>query len=181
MLNILVVEDEPLFATTLKDLIELNPLYTVTAIAEDSLGAMAAVAERRPDLALVDLQLAHGSTGFSVAAKLAEMDVPCLFTSGKAPSFPMPDLALGCLEKPFSEEDLVRALKAAEDIVRGRERLRPSRPENLRLYEEEQAAIAAAPAEPMPVPARSSARRRWRDRIRRLWRGASHRSSLGGI
>lgn len=179
MLNILVVEDEPLFAATLRDLIELNPLYTVTAVAEDSLGAMAAAAERRPDLALVDLQLAHGSSGFSVAARLAEMDVPCLFTSGKAPSFPIPDLALGCLEKPFSEDDLVRALKAAEDIIRGRERLRPSRPENLRLYEEEHAAIAAAPAEPLPLPTRSSARRRWRDRVRRWWRGGQRRSSVG--
>lgn len=137
MLNIIVVEDEPLFAETLKHLIELNPRYVVTDIAEDFVTAMTAVERRRPDLALVDLQLARGSTGFSVAAKFNEIGVPCLFTSGKAPSFPIPDLALGCLVKPFSEEDLVRALKAAEDIIKGRERLRPSRPENLRLYAEE--------------------------------------------
>lgn len=145
MLNIIVVEDEPLFAATLKHLIELNPRYIVTDVAEDCAGALAAVARRRPDLALVDLQLARGSTGFSVAAKFAEMGIACLFTSGKAPSFPVPDLALGCLVKPFSEEDLVRALKAAEDLLRGRERLRPSRPENLRLYAEEQASAAAEP------------------------------------
>ena len=41
MLNIIVVEDEPLFAETLKHLIELNPRYTVTDIAEDSASAMA--------------------------------------------------------------------------------------------------------------------------------------------
>lgn len=177
MLNILIVEDEPLFANTLKHLIELNPLYVVTDVTEDSAGALAAVARRRPDLALVDLQLARGSTGFSVAAKLAEMEIPCLFTSGKAPSFPIPDLALGCLVKPFSEEDLVRALKAAEDIVRGRERLRPSRPENLRLYAEERAAEEAAAL--APLPDRSNARRRWRDRLGRLWRGAASRRSYG--
>ncbi len=134
MLNIIIVEDEPLFAQTLKYLVELNPRDIITDIADDFATTMAAVAARRPDLALVDLQLARGSTGFSVAAKLVELGIPCLFTTGKAPSFPVPDLALGCLVKPFSEEDLVRALKAAEDILRGRERLRPSHPDNLMLY-----------------------------------------------
>ncbi len=137
MLNILIVEDEPLLANTIKYLVELNPRYQVIAIAEDFASAMKALEEREPDLALVDLQLAHGSTGFSVAAKLAERDIPCLFTSGKAPPFPMPDLALGCLSKPFTEEDLVRALKAAEDLLRGRERHRPKLPEALLLYSAE--------------------------------------------
>lgn len=179
MLNILVVEDEPLFAATLRHLIELNPLYTVTDVAEDSIGALAAVADRRPDLALVDLQLAHGSTGFSVAAKLAEMDIPCLFTSGKAPSFPIPDLALGCLVKPFSEEDLVRALKAAEDIIRGRERLRPSRPGNLRLYAEESAAAQAAAPALLSIPSRPAARPGLGDRLGRAWRFMRRRRSYG--
>ena len=144
MLNILIVEDEPLFAQTLKHLIELNPRYIVTDIADDCPSALAAVERRRPDLALVDLQLAHGSTGFSVAAKFTELSVPCLFTSGNAPSFPIADLALGCLVKPFSEEDLVRALKTAEDLIKGREPVRPSRPENLRLYGEEETAEGGA-------------------------------------
>jgi DNA-binding NarL/FixJ family response regulator len=134
MLKILIVEDEPLLATTLKHLIELNPRFQVTSIADDLATALEAVDERRPDLALVDLQLARGSTGFSVAVKLNELGIACLFTSGKAPPFAMPDLALGCLAKPYSEEDVVRALKAAEDKLRGRERLRPSLPENLRIY-----------------------------------------------
>ena len=163
MLKILVVEDEPLFAETLRHLIELNPRYLVTAIADDCPGAILAAETRRPDLALVDLQLARGTTGFSVAAKLGELGIPCLFTSGKAPEFPIPDLALGCLVKPFSEDDLVRALKAAEDIVRGRERWRPSRPRNLRLYAlEQQAAEAAAERRP---PSRVRAR------VSRWWNG----------
>src|SRR3954451_10035886 len=155
MLSILIVEDEPLFAETLRHLVELNPLYRVTAIADDRITALAAVARQRPDLALVDLQLAHGNTGFAVAAKLNDLGIPCLFTTGKPPDFQMPDLALGCLVKPFSEEDLVRALKAAEDIIRGRGRLRPSRPGNLRLYAEEAALAAAEPLGPLAVPRRS--------------------------
>ena len=162
MLNIVIVEDEPLFAETLKYLIELNPRYVVTAIAEDQASALAAVERRRPDLALVDLQLARGSTGFSVAAKLVERGIACLFTSGNAPAFPIPDLAIGCLVKPFTEEDLVRALKAAEDVLRGRERIRPSRPGNLRLYAEERDAQAAhAVAHAPPTRRRRARLTRW--------------------
>ena len=172
MLNILVVEDEPLLAQTLKYLIELNPRYIVTDLADDCASALDAVAGRRPDLALVDLQLARGSTGFSVAAKLGELNIPCLFTSGKAPSFPIPDLALGCLVKPFTEEDLVRALKAAEDLLRGRERLRPSRPGNLRLYAHEAAETATAAVAELPQC--GSARDGWKHRLSR-WRPSARR------
>jgi hypothetical protein len=121
----------------------------------------------------VDLQLAHGSTGFSVAAKLNDLGIPCLFTSGKAPNFPMNDLALGCLVKPFSEEDLVRALKTAEDMIRGRERLRPSRPGNLRLFAEELRDAEARTTELLPTPDRSSARRTLKDRAGRVLRKLS--------
>jgi hypothetical protein len=86
-------------------------------------------------LALVDLQLARGSTGFSVAVRLGDFDVPCLFVSGKAPDFPMPDLALGLLVKPFTAEDVHRSLAMAEDLMRGRETLRPRQPPNLKLYD----------------------------------------------
>ena len=171
MLRVLIVEDEPLLSQTLKHLIELNPLHSVTDIAVDSMEALASAEERRPDLALVDLQLAHGSSGFSVAARLGEMGVPCLFTTAKAPSFPVPDLALGCLVKPFSHEDLVRALKTAEDIIRGRERLRPSRPGNLRLYSEEEVVADPAPAAILPDTAPPPPiRRTVRERVARFWR-----------
>ena len=175
MLRILIVEDEPLFAQTLKHLVELNPLYEVTAVAEDSAAALAAVAARRPDLALIDLQLANGTTGFPVAVKLHELGVLCLFTTGKAPSFPMPDLAIGCLVKPFSQEDLVRALTMAEDMLRGRQgvQLRPNRPENLRLYAEEQARMRIETTELLPTPEQSRARRRLRDRAGRVLRRLS--------
>lgn len=135
MLRILVVEDDSQLAITLKYLVEDNPRYRVVAMAEDSDSAVAAAEEHEPDLALLDLHLARGTTGFSVAVRLNDLAVPCLFVSGKAPRFPMPDLALGCLMKPFTAEDVHRSLAMAEDLLRGRETLRPKLPENLTLYE----------------------------------------------
>ena len=158
MLKILIVEDDFQLASTLKYLVEDNPRYRVIATAEDADGAIAAAEEYDPDLVLLDLHLAHGSTGFSVAARLTEQGIPCLFVSGKAPRFPMPDLALGCLLKPFTAEDVHRALALAEDKLRGRESLTGRLPRNLQLYEDSE---PLAPQEPGFIPSRPSLRTRF--------------------
>lgn len=157
MLNILIVEDDSQLAVTLKYLVEDNPRYRVIAMAEDAEGAIAAAEVHEPDLVLLDLHLARSTTGFSVAVRLNDLGVPCLFVSGKAPSFPMPDLALGCLMKPFTAEDVHRSLAAAEDLLRGRETHRPKMPENLTLYEMPQ---DVAEAEPGFIPSKRSLRTR---------------------
>lgn len=158
MLRIMIVEDDSQLAQTLKYLVEDNPRYRVVAIAEDSEQAIAAAETHDPDLVLLDLHLAHGSTGFSVAVRLNELGVPCLFVSGKAPSFPMPDLALGCLMKPFTAEELHRSLTMAEDVMRGRETLSPKAPDNLMLYDPE---APAPPAQEGFIPSKPSLRTRF--------------------
>jgi preprotein translocase subunit SecD len=65
MLRILVVEDDSQLAATLKYLVEDNPRYRVVATADDADAALAAVEEHDPDLVLLDLHLARGTTGFS--------------------------------------------------------------------------------------------------------------------
>lgn len=135
MLKILIVEDDRQLATTLKYLVEDNPRYQVVAIADDVDTALDAAAEHRPELALVDLRLANGTNGFSVAVRLADEEIPVLFVTGKSPDFPMPDLALGCLMKPFTAEDVHRSLAMAEDMMRGRETFRQRVPRNLTLYD----------------------------------------------
>ena len=163
MLRILVVEDDLQLANTLKYLVEDNPRYRVVATADDADSAIAAAEEHDPDLVLLDLHLAHGSTGFPVAVRLNDLGVACLFVSGKAPRFAMPDLALGCLMKPFTAEDVHRSLAMAEDMLRGRETLRPKVPHNLMLYEAEirPPALASVPLpEPGFIPSKRSLRTR---------------------
>ncbi len=157
MLKILVVEDDTQLAATLKYLVEDNPRYRVVGTADDADAAILAVEQEEPDLVLLDLHLAHGTTGFSVAVRLTDLGVPCLFVSGKAPRFPMPDLALGCLMKPFTAEDVHRSLAMAEDLLRGRETLRPKLPANLMLYAAHE---PAGTAEPGFIPSRPSLRTR---------------------
>jgi DNA-binding response OmpR family regulator len=157
VLKILVVEDDSQLAVTLKYLVEDNPRYRVVAMAEDAEAAIAAAEEHEPDLVLLDLHLANATTGFSVAVRLNELGVPCLFVSGKAPSFPMPDLALGCLMKPFTAEDVHRSLGAAEDLLRGRETLRPKMPENLTLYDSKESGGERGPGF---IPSKPSLRTR---------------------
>lgn len=158
MLKILIVEDDSQLAVTLKYLVEDNPRYRVIAMADDADTGITAAEVHQPDLVLLDLHLAHGTTGFSVAVRLNDLGVPCLFVSGKAPRFPMPDLALGCLMKPFTAEDVHRSLAAAEDLLRGRETLRPKMPKNLTLYEP---AHDVAADEPGFIPSKRSLRTRF--------------------
>jgi DNA-binding response OmpR family regulator len=157
VLRILIVEDDSQLAITLKYLVEDNPRYRVAAIAEDADAALAAIEEDEPDLVLLDLHLARGTTGFSVAVRLNEIGVPCLFVSGKAPRFPMPDLALGCLMKPFTAEDVHRSLAMAEDLLRGRETVRPKLPDNLTIYEPHE---DSPPSERGYIPSKPSLRTR---------------------
>ena len=158
MLRILIVEDDSQLAATLKYLVEDNPRYRVVGTADDADSALAAVAEHEPDLVLLDLHLARGSTGFSVAVRMGDFDIPCFFITGKAPDFPMPDLALGCLMKPFTAEDIHRSLAAAEDLMRGREALRPRMPLNLMLYDKVE--DDGAEAQPGYIPSRRSLKTR---------------------
>jgi len=157
VLKVLVVEDDTQLATTIRYLIEDNPRYRVIAAADDAESAIHAAETYGPDLALVDLHLAHGSTGFSVAVRLHDLSIPCLFVSGKAPNFPMPDLALGCLMKPFTAEDVHRSLALAEDRLRGREMLRMKVPQNLKVYD---VTPQVTDVQPGYIPSRRSIRTR---------------------
>jgi response regulator of citrate/malate metabolism len=157
VLRILIVEDDSQLAETVKYLVEDNPRYKVVGIAADAETAISMAEERDPDLVLLDLHLARATTGFSVAVRLNDLGVPCLFVSGKAPSFPMPDLALGCLMKPFTAEDVHRSLAMAEDLLRGRETVRPKMPDNLTLYDAPEEAL---PPEPGYIPSKPSLRTR---------------------
>lgn len=99
--KVLIVEDEAMLVMSLEMLIEAHGGFDVAGTAAGATRALEIAATQRPDVALVDIQLAHGESGFDVAAELRRQGVTCLFMTGNPPDEPHPDLAIGVLAKPF--------------------------------------------------------------------------------
>lgn len=130
-MKILLVEDEYLVATSLKFVLETTG-YEVVGVADDVVSAINEAERTHPKLAFVDIQLAQGDSGLVAAAELQKRGVICIFLTGNPPGGPRPDLALGCLPKPFSDVGLVGAIKTAEAFIQGLPLPKP--PPDLELY-----------------------------------------------
>ena len=134
MMQVLIVENDAQVATVLKDIVEIDQTHRVTGIAIDLDAAVASMEECPPQLALIDLHLAGNSTGIEVAARARERSVPTLFTTGSPLPFPVPEIALGCLCKPYSCYSVSQALRIAEAIIVGDPANRDDVPPELELY-----------------------------------------------
>lgn len=117
-LRILIVEDEALVALEMEGILS-DAGYEVVGIADDRESALRAAGRGEPDLALVDIRLANGSSGLDVAADLDHNGVCCLFVTGNCPAERGREHSFGCLHKPFTERVLVEAVSAAGQLMRG--------------------------------------------------------------
>jgi CheY-like chemotaxis protein/DNA-directed RNA polymerase specialized sigma24 family protein len=80
--GILIIEDEPLTAAHLKDLVA-SAGHHVTGVAKTHHEALRLANERRPDLILSDIQLADGSSGVDAVNEiLGELAIPVIFVTG---------------------------------------------------------------------------------------------------
>ena len=68
-LRVLLVEDSPLIAERVRDLLESETGAKVVYVADDESGAIRAAREHNADVMILDLQLRHG-TGFNVLRAL---------------------------------------------------------------------------------------------------------------
>jgi CheY-like chemotaxis protein len=122
-MKILIVEDEPLVALSLAFLLRVDG-HEVPEPANDLESAVASADADKPDLAFVDIQLARGASGYDVAAALAGRGIACFFLTGNIPGGPCPELALGCIPKPHTDEALGTAIAIADAHLSGRPRPR---------------------------------------------------------
>ncbi|WP_428490724.1 response regulator [Rhodopila sp.] len=106
--RILLVEDDAVIGLLLAEML-IGLGYDVCGTAATEADSVAAAARHRPDLMVVDAQLANGSGVSAIRTILRTTAMRHFFITGAAsPSMPANILVL---RKPFGENELVRALK----------------------------------------------------------------------
>ena len=116
--TILIVEDEPLVAFD-NELHVVDAGYRVVATVDNE-GEAIAILQREPiDLVLADVNLSRGGSGIEVARIASELDIPVLFATGACPGDAR-QFAIGCLNKPYTAAELVKAIHAVDLMIRGK-------------------------------------------------------------
>jgi len=123
--NILIVEDQPLIALNLQDTVEElghNPI----GIASNMYQAL--MLANKADVALVDVHLEDGPTGPIVGRTLADAEVSVLFmTSDPGALRGGVEGALGVMQKPILDLELIEAIQYVADRRAGNNDIPPPR------------------------------------------------------
>lgn len=117
-MRILIVEDEMLVALQI-ELFLADAGYDVVGIADCIAAALSLATAHRPDLALVDINLAGGDNGIELAAQLRAQGIAVLLVTGNCPAGLSNEVAFGCLGKPFGQHEILAAIAVADAAIRG--------------------------------------------------------------
>ena len=115
--RILIVEDDILVATCIKEMLAASG-FNVVGIAGSAFEALSAAEAHRPTLALVDIRLAGQMDGIDLACLLRDkLSVPAIFLTGLADTDVVNRAVvarpLGFLRKPFRPSQVFNAVEAA--------------------------------------------------------------------
>jgi two-component system, response regulator PdtaR len=121
--NLLLVEDEALVASYIRDVLEESG-FVITGVASSGPEAISLASEGAIDLALVDIKLAGPMDGIEVARLLRDrFEVRSIFLSGLYDPDTMERAKaaepLGFLQKPFRPSQVFNALEKALAESRG--------------------------------------------------------------
>lgn len=99
---------------------ELNPtFYRVVGIATNPTKAMQLARECEPDVVLVDIRLENNTSGVDLVRQLGPLSIPSIYiTAYRGDAVRLPG-SLGCLLKPFCQDDIRLVLLAVQEILRG--------------------------------------------------------------
>lgn len=130
----MIVEDEVLVAMILRD--ELADAgYEVLDLTDRHAEALEVARTSRPDLALVNIQLAGRDDGIALAENLKTLGIPVLLISGQiSRARSAQTVAIGSLPKPYDAADMVLAVNYLLARLAGDASL--PRPERLEVFED---------------------------------------------
>ena len=127
--RILIVEDEPLTAFDNENMLS-DAGYEIVATVDDFGEALQVLHREDVHLVLSDVRLRSQQNGIDLARHARERNIPTLFATGHA----YPDagsVAVGCLTKPYSERQLLKAVECVDRYLQG-EKVKP--PKGLALF-----------------------------------------------
>ena len=116
--QVMVLEDE-IFVSSLLEMILQDQGWSVGGPFRTNRVALDYLEHARPDAALIDFNIADG-TSAATATRLRELGIPFVVVSGYPKSMARSeDLRIAeWLDKPFSENDVLRSLTQALELAR---------------------------------------------------------------
>jgi CheY-like chemotaxis protein len=115
--RILIVEDEPLTAFDNENILG-DAGYEIVATVDGLDEALAVLDRETVDLILSDVRLRGEQTGIELASIAKSRGIPTLFATGHAYAG-APDIAIGCLTKPYTERQLCQAIECVDRHLQG--------------------------------------------------------------
>lgn len=108
--TVLLVEDSLIIALDAEDIVSRLGASTVLTAAGVG-AALDCIAEHKPDLAMLDINLGDGNS-FPVADRLVELGIPFFFATGYGEQAQLPDAQRGhiVVQKPYTMENVARAM-----------------------------------------------------------------------
>jgi CheY-like chemotaxis protein len=127
--RILIVEDEPLTAFDNENFLG-DAGYEIVATIDQFDDALEIIEREKVDLILSDIRLRSQRNGIELARAAKERGIPTLFATGH----PYPgasEIAVGCLHKPYTDRQLMKAIECVDRHLQG-EKVRS--PRGLELF-----------------------------------------------
>jgi DNA-binding response OmpR family regulator len=111
--RLLIVEDSWEISTQLKTFFESRGAEVVGPVATAN-DARRLISEGTPDIALVDINLRTNELSYELIDEMHALQIPIVVITGFANTSPATDKAVAVLQKPFTEAELLAALRSVK-------------------------------------------------------------------
>jgi CheY-like chemotaxis protein len=119
MEKLLIGEDNPFVAAFLQEAVREGG-YEVCGVAASAKEFLTLAEQEKPDLAIIDVRLAGAVSGIEAAVEVSSLiRLGILFVTASPERVLDPPAPVGqaCLSKPFTEPELIKALRIVEQIT----------------------------------------------------------------